>query len=56
MAVEGWHIVADIGEDSELDLVGTQVSASASGGLYWYLNKAGITIANPPTTGQGWPR
>lgn len=58
MAVEGYAAYADIGnEDTDtLTLVGTQVAVNATAGLFWYLAKAGIPVATPPTTGQGWPR
>ena len=39
--------------------VATQVAASTSGALYWYLEKAGIKTGGDgdlPTTGQIYPR
>lgn len=47
--------------NSESDAVGTQVAtqvaASTSGALYWYLEKAGIkTGGDLPTTGRIYPR
>lgn len=40
-------------------LVATQVAASTSGALYWYLEKAGIKTGGSgdlPTTGRIYPR
>lgn len=40
-------------------LVATQVAASTSGALYWYLEKAGIKTGGDgdvPTTGRIYPR
>ena len=61
MAIEQWVIHADINNPSGSAVgstVGTQVAASHSSGLYWYLEKAGIKTGDGdlPTTGRIYPR
>ena len=62
MAASEYRVWADISNpdtDQAGTLVATQVTASVSGALYWYLEKAGIKTGGDgdlPTTGQIYPR
>ena len=61
MAASEYRVWADISNpdtDQAGTLVATQVTASVSGALYWYLEKAGIKTGgtDTPTTGRIYPR
>lgn len=61
MATTEWRIWADVrnAEDGDGTIgtrVGTAVAAGVGGSLMWWLDKAGIEVDAPPTSGQGWPR
>lgn len=61
MAASEYRVWADISNpdtDQAGTLVATQVTASVSGALYWYLEKAGIKTggADTPNTGRIYPR
>lgn len=61
MAASEYRVWADISNpdtDQAGTLVATQVTASVSGALYWYLEKAGIKTGgvDTPNTGRIYPR
>ncbi|WP_169165105.1 hypothetical protein [Cellulomonas taurus] len=58
MAVEQWKVYADVTNPDSGQVgstVGTSIAAGVSGGLYWFLDKAGITVAEVKTVGRLYP-
>lgn len=58
MAVEQWKVYADVTNPDSGQVgstVGTSIAAGVSGGLYWFLDKAGIVVAGGRTTGRLYP-
>lgn len=58
MAVEQWKVYADVTNPDSGQVgstVGTSIAAGVSAGLFWYLDKAGITIAEAKAVGRVYP-